>query len=80
MTQDSTDSHSSTMLNSRFWFDMYQRLKSELERERTEYLNAQAEAQIQRDHEAQHYRQRISVLSNEKEILQKQSEEYYFGV
>jgi hypothetical protein len=33
-----TDSHASTMLNSRFWFDMYQRLKVELERERNEFL------------------------------------------
>jgi hypothetical protein len=30
------------MLNIRFWFDMYQRLKAELDRERGEYLNAQA--------------------------------------
>ena len=28
-----------TMMNSRFWFDMYQRLKAEMARERRAYLD-----------------------------------------
>ena len=44
MTHESSDSQASTMLNSRFWFDMYQRLKTELERERNEFLNVQTQS------------------------------------
>jgi hypothetical protein len=68
------------MLNSRFWFDMYQRLKAELERERGEYLNVQAQQQMERDEEVSHARQRIAVLSNEKDILKKLSEEHYLSL
>ena len=76
----SSESHASTMLNSRFWFDMYQRLKSELERERNEFLTAQAQFQMEREEEASLARQRISVLINEKDILQKLSEEHYVSL
>ena len=31
-------------MNSRFWFDMYQRLKTEMAKERREYLDQQAHA------------------------------------
>ena len=38
-----------TMMNSRFWFDMYQRLKAEMARERRAYLDQQAQAALDRD-------------------------------
>lgn len=52
MTNESSDSQASTMLNSRFWFDMYQRLKTELERERHEFLSVQTQSQLERDQDA----------------------------
>ena len=33
---------SSSMMNSRFWFDMYQRLKTEMAKERRDFVDAQA--------------------------------------
>lgn len=37
-----TDSLDSTTMNSRFWFDMYQRLKTEMAKERRENIDQQA--------------------------------------
>ena len=42
------ESHSS-MMNSRFWFDMYTRLKQEVAKERSEYLDFQAQGNMERE-------------------------------
>jgi len=39
-TNTSLDNSMAGLNNSRFWFDMYQRLKAELSRERRDFLDA----------------------------------------
>ena len=41
-SQGCGENSSSNMLNSRFWFDMYQRLKEEMSVERRGYLDQQS--------------------------------------
>ena len=74
-TTSSLDSHTS-MLNSRFWFDMYQRLKIEMSRERREFLDVQAQVGQDREEQATLAHQRISVLTNEKDMLEKINSSY----
>ena len=50
VTQTSSESHSSVM-NSRFWFDMYTRLKQEVAKEREEFLDGQARERQQWEQE-----------------------------
>ena len=55
------------MLNSRFWFDMYQRLKDEISIERRTFLEQQSEQAMNSEHEACMYRQRLTSLLTDKD-------------
>ena len=63
------------MLNSRFWFDMYQRLKDEMSIERRSFLEQQSQQAMNSEHEACMYRQRLSSLLSDKDQLQRDNED-----
>jgi hypothetical protein len=63
------------MLNSRFWFDMYQRLKDEMSIERRTFLEQQSQQSMNSEHEACMYRQRLSSLLTDKDQLQRDNED-----
>ena len=63
------------MLNSRFWFDMYQRLKDEMSIERRSFLEQQSHQAMNSEHEASMYRQRLSSLLSDKDQLLRDNED-----
>jgi len=69
LTQSSsTESHAS-ILNSRFWFDMYSRLKQEVAKERTEFLDQHGHSQQHHQEELAQARSRLTAMQRDLEQL-----------
>jgi hypothetical protein len=72
-TSSSLGENNNNMLNSRFWFDMYQRLKEEMSVERRSFLDQQSSQTANYEHEASLYRQRLTVLISDKDSLDSEN-------
>ncbi|CDW75407.1 UNKNOWN [Stylonychia lemnae] len=74
MQQEGIENHEE-LGNSKFWFDMYQRIKKEISKERKITLEAQSKLQ-EREDESFQLKQKLYLVSNENQTLEKLNAQY----